>query len=45
MGSGANFQQLTSGKSEAGRDASRHLRQQTGILTWGHTFSRHGLTI
>ena len=40
MGSGANFQQPNLPEDqEVGRDPSRHLRQQTGILTWGHTFS------
>ena len=40
MGSGANFQQPNLPEDQAaGRDASRRLRQQTGILTWGHTFS------
>ena len=40
MGSGADFQQpnLTEDQ-EAGRNASRRLKQQTAILTWGHTFS------
>src|SRR5215467_933190 len=40
MGSGANFQQPNLPEDqEAGRDAARRLRQQTAILTWGHTFS------
>jgi hypothetical protein len=40
MGSGANFQQPNLPEDQdAGRDPSRHLRQQTAILTWGHTFS------
>ncbi|HET9837416.1 MAG TPA: TonB-dependent receptor, partial [Candidatus Angelobacter sp.] len=40
MGGGANFQQPNLPEDqEAGRDASRRLRQQTGILTWGHVFS------
>jgi hypothetical protein len=40
MGSGANFQQPNLPEDqEVGRDPSRHLRQQTAILTWGHTFS------
>jgi len=40
MGGGTNFQQPNLPEDqEAGRDASRHLRQQTGILTWGHAFS------
>jgi hypothetical protein len=40
MGGGANFQQpnLTEDQ-QVGRDATRHLRQQTAILTWVHTFS------
>lgn len=40
MGGGTDFQQpnLTEDQ-EAGRDASRRLKQQTAILTWGHTFS------
>ena len=40
MGSGANFQQPNiTEDQEAGRDAQRHLRQQTAILSWYHTFS------
>ncbi|HEV7675568.1 MAG TPA: TonB-dependent receptor [Candidatus Angelobacter sp.] len=40
MGSGANFQQPNLPEDQAvGRDPSRHLRQQTAILTWGHSFS------
>lgn len=40
MGSGANFQQPNlSEDQEVGRNASRRLKQQTAILTWGHTFS------
>jgi hypothetical protein len=40
MGSGANFQQPNLPEDqEVGRDPSRHLRQQTAILTWGHAFS------
>jgi hypothetical protein len=40
MGSGANFQQPNLPEDQdVGRDPSRHLRQQTAILTWGHTFS------
>ena len=40
MGGGTNFQQPNiSEDQEAGRDAQRHLRQQTAILNWIHTFS------
>ncbi|MGC2196144.1 MAG: TonB-dependent receptor [Terriglobales bacterium] len=40
MGGGANFQQPNiTDDQEVGRDAQRHLRQQTGILSWYHTFS------
>src|SRR6266436_6336569 len=40
MGGGDNFQQPNiSDDLEVGRDAQRHLRQQTAILTWLHTFS------
>jgi hypothetical protein len=40
MGSGANFQQPNiTDDQEVGRDAQRHLRQQTSILSWHHTFS------
>jgi hypothetical protein len=40
MGSGADFQQPNiTEDQEAGRNASRRLKQQTAILTWGHTFS------
>jgi len=40
MGGGDNFQQPNIGEDqEAGRNAQRHLRQQTGILSWLHTFS------
>jgi hypothetical protein len=40
MGGGANFQQPNiTEDQEAGRDAQRHLRQQTAILSWYHTFS------
>jgi hypothetical protein len=40
MGSGANFQQPNLSEDQAaGRDAQRHLRQQTAILGWVHTFS------
>jgi hypothetical protein len=44
MGGGANFQQpnLTEDQ-EAGRNAQRHLRQQTAILTWLHNFSAETL--
>lgn len=44
MGSGASFQQPNLPEDqEVGRDPSRHLRQQTAILTWGHTFSPNTL--
>jgi hypothetical protein len=40
MGGGDNFQQPNiTDDQEVGRDAQRHLRQQTAILTWLHTFS------
>jgi hypothetical protein len=40
MGGGDNFQQPNiSDDEEVGRDAQRHLRQQTAILSWLHTFS------
>jgi len=40
MGGGDNFQQPNiSDDQAAGRDAQRHLRQQTAILTWLHMFS------
>jgi hypothetical protein len=40
MGGGTNFQQPNiSEDQEGGRDALRHLRQQTVILGWLHTFS------
>ena len=40
MGGGDNFQQPNiTDDQDVGRDAQRHLRQQTGILTWLHTFS------
>ena len=44
MGGGTNFQQpnLTEDQ-EVGRDAARHLRQQTAILTWVHSFSPRAL--
>jgi hypothetical protein len=39
-GGGDNFQQPNiADDQEVGRDAQRHLRQQTAILTWLHTFS------
>ena len=42
MGSGADFEQPNlSEDQEAGRDADRHLRQQTAILSWGHQFSEN----
>lgn len=40
MGGDANFQQPNITEDQlAGRNASRRLKQQTAILTWGHTFS------
>ncbi len=40
LGGGANFQQPNiTEDQEVGRDAQRHLRQQTAILSWYHTFS------
>lgn len=40
MGSGANFEQPNIAEDqEVGRDAQRHLRQQTAILSWLRTFS------
>src|SRR6266403_52136 len=40
MGGGTNFQQPNlSNDQGVGRDAQRRLRQQTGILSWYHTFS------
>jgi TonB-dependent receptor-like protein/carboxypeptidase family protein len=40
MGGGDNFQQPNiSDDQEVGRDAQRHLRQQTAILSWTHVFS------
>ncbi len=40
MGGGDNFQQPNiSDDQAAGRDAQRHLRQQTALLTWLHMFS------
>ncbi|HZQ66993.1 MAG TPA: TonB-dependent receptor [Terriglobales bacterium] len=39
-GGGDNFQQPNiTDDQEVGRNAQRHLRQQTAILTWLHTFS------
>jgi hypothetical protein len=44
MGGGDNFQQPNIAEDqEVGRDAQRHLRQQTGILTWLHSFSSNTL--
>ncbi len=44
MGSGANFQQPNiTEDQEAGRDAQRHLRQQTAILSWLHALSPDSL--
>jgi len=40
FGGGDNFQQPNiSDDEEVGRDAQRHLRQQTAILGWTHAFS------
>jgi hypothetical protein len=40
MGSGSNFQQPNLEEDqEVGRNGQRHLRQQTVILNWLHTFS------
>src|SRR6266550_41414 len=40
MGGGTNFQQPNiSDDQNVSRNAQRHLRQQTGILSWYHTFS------
>ncbi len=40
MGGGTNFQQPNITDDQlVGRDAQRHLRQQTAILNWVHTFS------
>ena len=40
MAGGTSFQQPNiTDDQEVGRDAQRHVRQQTGILTWWHTFS------
>jgi hypothetical protein len=44
LGGGDNFQQPNiSDDQEVGRDAQRHLRQQTAILSWLHTFSSRTL--
>jgi len=44
MGGGDNFQQPNILDDQAvGRDAQRHLRQQTAILNWLHTFSARTL--
>jgi len=44
MGSGTNFQQPNiTEDQEVGRDAQRHLRQQTSILGWLHTFSSQAI--
>lgn len=44
MGGGDNFQQPNIFADQAvGRDAQRHLRQQTAILNWLHTFSAKSL--
>jgi hypothetical protein len=44
MGGGTNFQQPNITDDQlVGRDAQRHLRQETGILTWLHTFSTETL--
>src|SRR6266700_1962565 len=44
MGGGANFQQPNiTEDQEVGRNAQRHLRQQTAILSWVHSFSEHSL--
>jgi outer membrane receptor protein involved in Fe transport len=40
MGGGDNFQQPNLAEDQqAGRNAQRHLRQQTAVLNWVHTFS------
>jgi len=40
MGAGANFQQPNiTEDQEVGRNPQRHLRKQTAILSWLHTFS------
>ena len=44
MGAGSNFQQPNITDDElVGRNAQRHLRQQTAILGWLHTFSARTL--
>jgi hypothetical protein len=44
MGGGTNFQQPNLGEDqEVGRNADRHLRQQTAILGWIHSFSSRTL--
>lgn len=44
MGGGTNFQQPNLAEDEeAGRNADRHLRQQTAILGWVHSFSSRTL--
>ena len=44
MGGGTSFQQPNITDDQlVGRDAQRHLRQETGILTWLHTFSSETL--
>jgi hypothetical protein len=44
MGGGTNFEQPNiADDEEVGRDADRHLRQQTAILNWSHTFSQRTL--
>ena len=44
MGGGDNFQQPNiTEDQEGGRNAQRHLRQQTAILGWVHTFSSNTL--
>ncbi len=41
MGGGTNFQQPNLSEDQGvGRDAQRHLRQQTAILNWLHSFSQ-----
>src|SRR5262249_18564087 len=44
MGSGSNFEQPNiTEDQEVGRDALRHLRQHTAILSWLHTLSPESL--
>lgn len=44
MGGGTNFQQPNLAEDqEVGRDADRHLRQNTAIVTWLHEFSPNTL--